>query len=115
MTSVADEAAPSRSRRPRITSLEILCVLLVLALVGQSWISRILDVPAIRTGATVFVAVCTQALPFLVVGVLISGAIAAFVSAGVLRNGLPQAAAPAVAGRRGSCVGAARRESASGR
>src|SRR2546430_467221 len=94
MTSVADEAAPSRSRRPRITSLEILCVLLVLALVGQSWISRILDVPAIRTGATVFVAVCTQALPFLVVGVLISGAIAAFVSAGGVGEGLAEGAGP---------------------
>jgi uncharacterized membrane protein YraQ (UPF0718 family) len=98
VTSVVDKAdAPSPpGRRPRITSLEVLCVLLVLALVGQGWISRILDVPAIRTGATVFVAVCTQALPFLVVGVLISGAIAAFVSAGVLRKVLPKRAALAV-------------------
>src|ERR1051325_10786627 len=80
-------------RRPLITSLEVLCVLLVLALIGQSWFSRILDVPRIRTGATVFVAVCTQALPFLVVGVLISGAIAAFVSANALRRVLPKRAA----------------------
>jgi uncharacterized protein len=86
--------APARKRR--ITSLEVLCVLLVLALVGQAWLGRILDVDAIRTGATVFVAVCVQALPFLVFGVLISGAIAAFVSAEALRKVLPRRAALAV-------------------
>ncbi|MFL6145537.1 MAG: permease [Labedaea sp.] len=96
-TAVREPEAPSPPRRRlRVTSLEVLCVLLVLALVGQSWLGRILDVPAIRTGATVFVAVCTQALPFLVVGVLISGAIAAFVSAGTLRKVLPRRAVLAV-------------------
>lgn len=95
-TVIGEPEAPSPPKRFRVTSLEVLCVLLVLALVGQSWISRILDVPRIRTGATVFVAVCTQALPFLVVGVLISGAIAAFVSAGALRKVLPKRAVFAV-------------------
>jgi uncharacterized membrane protein YraQ (UPF0718 family) len=93
---VEQTETPSPPKRFRITSLEVLCVLLVLALVGQGWLGRVLDVPAIRTGATVFVAVCTQALPFLVVGVLISGAIAAFVSAGVLRRVLPRRAVLAV-------------------
>lgn len=83
-------------RRRRVTSLEVLCGLLVLALVGQQWIAEQLNVPAIQTGATVFVAVCVQALPFLVVGVLISGAIAAFVSADLLRKVLPRRAALAV-------------------
>jgi uncharacterized membrane protein YraQ (UPF0718 family) len=87
--------APPRTRS-RITSLGVLCVLLVLALVGQSWLVHLLDYPAVRTGATVFVAVCAQALPFLVVGVLISGAIAAFVSAEALRRVLPKRAALAV-------------------
>jgi uncharacterized membrane protein YraQ (UPF0718 family) len=96
VTTVLEEPEAPPKRRPWITSLEVLCVLLVLALVGQSWFSRILDVPRIRTGATVFVAVCTQALPFLVVGVLISGAIAAFVSASALRRVLPKRAALAV-------------------
>lgn len=94
-TVVGEPPAPVK-RRFRITSLEVLCVLLVLALIGQSWFSQILDVPRIRTGATIFVAVCTQALPFLVVGVLISGAIAAFVSADMLRRVLPRRAAFAV-------------------
>jgi uncharacterized membrane protein YraQ (UPF0718 family) len=87
-TIVEEPEAPPK--RPRITSLEVLCVLLVLALIGQSWLTDLLDYPAVRTGATVFVAVCTQALPFLVVGVLISGAIAAFVSAEALRKVLPR-------------------------
>jgi len=94
VTEEATEEAPPRRRR--VTSLEVLCVLLVLALVGQSWLASALDVAAIKTGATVFVAVCAQALPFLVVGVLISGAIAAFLSADLLRRVLPKRAALAV-------------------
>jgi uncharacterized membrane protein YraQ (UPF0718 family) len=89
---VPAEAPPRR----RITSLEVICAILLLALFGQSWVAGALDVPAIRTGATVFVAVCMQALPFLVLGVLISGAIAAFVSADALRRVLPRRAALAV-------------------
>src|SRR5215213_4474157 len=88
-----EEAPP---RRRRITSLEVLCVVLVLALIGQQWFASMLDSGAVRTGATVFVAVCVQALPFLVIGVLISGAIAAFVSADLLRRVLPRRAALAV-------------------
>jgi uncharacterized protein len=98
-TSEADEAskqADAPARRRSITSLEVLCVVLVLALVGQQWLADRLDVPAIQTGATIFVAVCVQALPFLVVGVLISGAIAAFVSADLLRKLLPKKALFAV-------------------
>jgi uncharacterized membrane protein YraQ (UPF0718 family) len=83
-------------RRWRITSLEILCAVLVIALVGQQWLADQLDAPAVQTGATIFVAVCVQALPFLVIGVLISGAIAAFVSADLLRKILPKRAALAV-------------------
>jgi hypothetical protein len=50
----------------------------------------------LRTAATVFVAVCVQAMPFLVLGVLLSGAIAAFVSPAVLRRALPASTAAAV-------------------
>ena len=86
------EALPRRW----ITSLELLGALLVLALFGQGWLSSALDFPAVRTGATVFVAVCVQALPFLLLGVLVSGAIAAFVSADSLRRVLPRQTALAV-------------------
>ncbi|RLK55256.1 permease [Actinokineospora cianjurensis] len=80
--------APEPKRR--VTSLEVLCVVLVVALLAQGRLVDWLDVPAIQTGATIFVAVCVQALPFLVLGVLISGAIAAFVPASVLNRLLPK-------------------------
>jgi uncharacterized protein len=64
----------------------VLCGVLVLAVVLRGW----LDVAVLRTGATVFVAVFVQAMPFLVLGVLISGGIAAFVPARLLRRVLPR-------------------------
>ena len=73
----------------RITSLEVLCAILVAAVALQGPLTSVLDLPALRTGATVFVAVCVQALPFLVFGVLVSGLIAAFVSPAALRRMLP--------------------------
>ncbi|MEU5847723.1 permease [Saccharopolyspora shandongensis] len=93
MTEIAD---PPRARRPVITSLEVLCGLLVVAAVFQGQLSALLDVPALRTGSTVFVAVCVQAMPFLVLGVLVSGLIAAFVPPGALRRWLPANPAAAV-------------------
>jgi uncharacterized membrane protein YraQ (UPF0718 family) len=76
---------------------------LLLAVLGRGWLGGALDVAALRTGATVFVAVCVQALPFLVLGVLISGAIAAFVPTRLLRRVLPrnEVAAVGVAGLAG--------------
>ena len=91
--------APARPAPPpwrRITSLEVLCAVLVLALLAQGPLVRMLDVPAVRTGATVFVAVCVQAMPFLVLGVLVSGLIAAFVSPAALRRLLPRQTVAAV-------------------
>ncbi|WP_179723861.1 permease [Saccharopolyspora hordei] len=93
---VTETADPPRTRRPVITSLEVLCVLLVLAAVFQSQLTALLDVPALRTGSTVFVAVCVQAMPFLVLGVLVSGAVAAFVPPDALRRVLPARAGAAV-------------------
>ncbi|GAA1075653.1 permease [Tsukamurella spumae] len=52
--------------------------------------------PALRTAATVFVGIFVQATPFLVLGVLVSGAIAGFVSAEALRRVLPRRRAAAV-------------------
>ncbi|GLZ39599.1 permease [Actinokineospora sp. NBRC 105648] len=87
--------APVEPKR-RITSLEVLCAVLVVALLAQGQLASWLDAPAIQTGATIFVAVCAQALPFLVLGVLISGAIAAFVPASALDRLLPKRQALAV-------------------
>ncbi|MBP2334276.1 permease [Saccharothrix coeruleofusca] len=99
MTITGEIRAPRPPRPParwRVTSLEVLCALLVLALLLQDWLVGVLDVPVLRTASTVFVAICVQAMPFLVLGVLISGAIAAFVPASALRRLLPSRTALAV-------------------
>jgi uncharacterized protein len=83
-------------RVPRISSLHVFCAILLVAILGRPLISSAMSAGAVRTAATVFVAVCVQALPFLVLGVLLSGAIAAFVSPVVLRRLLPSSPAAAV-------------------
>ncbi|WP_261763882.1 permease, partial [Pseudonocardia asaccharolytica] len=85
---------PTRTT-PRITSLHTFCALLIAAIVARPLITMALDAAVLRTAATVFVAVCVQALPFLVFGVIVSGAIAAFVTPAVLRRLLP--ARPSIA------------------
>jgi uncharacterized membrane protein YraQ (UPF0718 family) len=56
----------------------------------------LLDRPAVAHWATIFVAIAIQAIPFLVLGVTISAAIAAFVPAGALPKLLPKQPALAV-------------------
>lgn len=110
-TTAGDEIARStdirraRHRRPP-SSLELLCAVLLLAALFQDRVISLLDVPALRTASTVFVAICVQALPFLVLGVLISGGVAAFVPVGLLRRVLPRnsAAAVGVAGLAGAAL-----------
>jgi uncharacterized protein len=87
----------------RITSLHVFCAVLATAILARPLLVDALSVPVLQTAATVFVAVCVQALPFLVLGVLLSGAIAAFVSPVVLRRVLPTrpVAAVPVAGAAG--------------
>jgi uncharacterized protein len=102
-TTTVVRTEPPRKPGWRITSLEVFCVLLVLAMLFNAPLARALDRPGLQTGATVFVAVVVQAFPFLVFGVLISGLIAAFVPPTVLQRLLPrnQAAAVPVAGLAG--------------
>jgi uncharacterized membrane protein YraQ (UPF0718 family) len=83
-------------RAPRITSLHVFCAVLVAAVLARPVIVEAMSAPVLRTAATVFVAVCVQALPFLVLGVLLSGTIAAFVSPAVLRRALPARTGAAV-------------------
>lgn len=77
-------------------SLEVFCAILVLAVLLRGPLMDLLDVGTLRTAATVFVAVCVQALPFLVLGTLLSGLLAAFVSPALLRRVLPSHPALAV-------------------
>jgi uncharacterized protein len=88
--------ATATRRQPGITSLHVLGAVLVAAILAKPLVAVAYVAPAVRTGATIFVAVCLQALPFLVLGVLLSGALAAFVPATALRRLLPTAPGAAV-------------------
>lgn len=56
----------------------------------------VLDHDRLATAATVFVAIFVQALPFLALGVVISGLVATFVTPAVLARRLPRRTGPAV-------------------
>jgi uncharacterized membrane protein YraQ (UPF0718 family) len=84
--------------------------LAVLALLGlgllQPRLAGLVDQPRLQTWSTVFVSITVQALPFLVLGVLVSGAIAAWVSPAMLARALPAriGAAVPVAGLAGAAL-----------
>jgi uncharacterized membrane protein YraQ (UPF0718 family) len=101
---VSAPAKESKGYRPG--SLEILAIGLVLLIVGQRWLVGFFDDPALQTGATIFVSIIVQALPFLVLGVVLSGAIAAFVPASFWKKALPKnpALAVPVAGAAGAVL-----------
>ncbi|MET8225632.1 permease [Streptomyces sp. NPDC004082] len=89
---VADEAPPRRL--PRFWLLELLGAILLppaLAYVAVRW-----NEPAVQAWRTVCIAITMQALPFLLLGTALSGAINAFVPARVFGRLLPRRPALAV-------------------
>lgn len=90
----------------RLDSSLTLTLVLVLVVAAQGPIRRALSVPVMQNWMTVFVAVVLQALPFLVFGVLLSAAIAAFVPATFFARALPgrPALAVPVAGMAGAVL-----------
>jgi hypothetical protein len=85
-------AEPRRRVKPR----DLVVLLVVAALYWRVMMGGSLDQVVLRTWATVFIAIVVQALPFLALGVLVSGAIAALVSPAALARLLPQSVALAV-------------------
>jgi len=73
-----------------------LLVLLVLVVALQAPISHAVSAPAVQNWMTVFIAVVAQALPFLVLGVLLSAVIAVFVPPSFFVRALPRRPALAV-------------------
>jgi uncharacterized membrane protein YraQ (UPF0718 family) len=71
-------------------SLLVLMLLLLLIAVFQAPLGRAVSAPAVQNGMTVFVAVLTQALPFLVLGVVLSAVIAVFVPPAFFTRALPK-------------------------
>jgi uncharacterized membrane protein YraQ (UPF0718 family) len=69
--------------------IALVAVVVVAAAALRPLLDRLLDRPAVAHWATVFVAIAVQAMPFLVLGVTISAAVAAFVPAGLLPRALP--------------------------
>ncbi len=77
-------------------SLLVLVVLLLLAVSLQAPISRAVSAPVALNWTTVFIAVVTQALPFLVLGVVLSAIITVFVPPAFFARALPRRPALAV-------------------
>jgi uncharacterized membrane protein YraQ (UPF0718 family) len=73
-----------------------LSMVLILVLVLQGPIRGVLSAPVMQTWMTVFVAVSLQALPFLVLGVLLSAIIGVFVPPAFFARALPRRPALAV-------------------
>jgi uncharacterized membrane protein YraQ (UPF0718 family) len=87
--------APAAPRR-RVEGKDLVVLLILAALYWRVMMGGSFDQVMLRTWATVFIAVVVQALPFLALGVLVSGAIAALVSPAALARLLPQSALLAV-------------------
>ncbi|HEV7908441.1 MAG TPA: permease [Pseudonocardiaceae bacterium] len=96
---MADRAARERVRNPppRPVGLILLTAVIGVALVGRDVFTfSVGSNEAIQTWSTIFVAITIQALPFLGLGVIVSGAIAAFVSDRVIQRTLPRRPSVAV-------------------
>ena len=91
----AAQEVASREPRRRVDG-RLIVLLVVVALYSRGTLTGSLNPVALRTWTTVFVAIVVQALPFLVLGVLVSGAITALVSPALLARLLPKSPALAV-------------------
>jgi len=81
---------PPQKQRWRPGALEFLTAAIIVLLIGQRWLIGLFDSPALQAGATIFVSIVVQATPFLVLGVLLSAAIAAFVPPAFWQRALPK-------------------------
>ncbi|MGW0509500.1 permease [Streptomyces olivaceoviridis] len=91
-----DTSPDGSPRNRRLSSPLALTLVLLPAVLAQSPIRGALGTPLMQSWTTVFVAVTVQALPFLVLGVLLSAAIAVFVPASFFARALPGRPALAV-------------------
>lgn len=87
---VTTDTSRTQQARWRPGALELLTVAMLVALVAQPWLIGFFDSPRLQAGTTVFVSIVVQALPFLVLGVVLSGAIAAFVPVTFWQRVLPK-------------------------
>ncbi|MEU1622518.1 permease [Streptomyces sp. NPDC005722] len=95
-TARQDAGPPDPEERWRVSSPLVLTLLLLAALTMQGPVRRALSAPVMQSWTTVFVAVVVQALPFLVLGVLLSAVLAVCVPPSFFARALPRRAAVAV-------------------
>ncbi|OFB37513.1 hypothetical protein BA059_18460 [Mycolicibacterium sp. (ex Dasyatis americana)] len=94
---MAAVAMTSAALRWRPTSMQVLVVgIIALALAGNAMRSFVDGTPDVATAATVFCGVFVQALPFLALGVIISGLIAVFATPDRLARWLPRRTGAAI-------------------
>lgn len=94
---MAAVAAVTPSTGRRIGSMQILVTAVILmALLGTTLRSFVSGTPDVATAATVFCGIFVQALPFLALGVVVSGAVAAYVTPERLARWLPRRPAAAI-------------------
>jgi uncharacterized membrane protein YraQ (UPF0718 family) len=87
---------PRPLRRSRLGSVEVLAAVVVAVLLTRGWLLGLVASPRMQTLVTVFVSVMVQALPFLILGTLLSAAITAFVPTRFFERALPRNAVAAV-------------------
>jgi uncharacterized protein len=88
------QAAPAPDRWPGAVVWFVVAVAVVLA--GRDVLVGLLDAPLLSTMVTVFVSIMVQALPFLILGTVLSATITAFVPARFFTRALPRSPVAAV-------------------
>lgn len=81
--------ASRTSIKGRVLGL-VVALIIVLAIAAQLRVFEGVSTPAVTTASTIFIAIVVQALPFLMLGVLLSGAIIAFVPPTLWQRILPK-------------------------
>jgi uncharacterized protein len=86
--------APRSNLRSRWPAVAVAAIIALVA--ARPLYASHVGAPALRAWATIFIAVCIQAMPFLVLGVAVSGAIAAFATPELFARLLPRSPLAAV-------------------
>lgn len=81
--------APRTSTKGRVLGL-VVALIIVLAIAAQLRVFEGVSTPAVTTASTIFISIVVQAMPFLMLGVLLSGAIIAFVPPTLWKRILPR-------------------------
>lgn len=96
-TGEVQTSQPPTKQRWRPGGLELfIALLLIVALISPQIAEFASTYPGLQAGATIFVSIVVQALPFLALGVALSGIITAFVPASFWQRALPKNQALAV-------------------